>query len=220
MKVLLLGSGGREHALFAKISESPKLTKAWVSPGNGGFPQKNIVSPPLDLSDLDAVCKHVEQSKYDLVVVGPEQPLVDGITDMLSNVCPVFGPTKAAARLEGSKEYSKHFMKKYNIPTATAQVFTDFEKAWAYAQDLALPIVIKADGLAAGKGVSVVSNHSSAKKALQLAMQEGIFGQAGKKVLIEEFLAGEEISVFALCDGKRALAFLPAQDHKRAYDGR
>ncbi len=218
MKVLLIGSGGREHALFAKISESPKLTSLHVFPGNGGFPQESILKSPLYLGDLNSVRKHIQEAKYDLIVVGPEQPLVDGIADALADICPVFGPSKAAARLEGSKEFSKGFMQKYNIPTAQARVFTDFDQAWAYVQRLELPLVIKADGLAAGKGVCVCPDHVCAKKALQLAMKEEVFGKAGKKVLIEEFLEGDEISVFALCDGHRALPFLPAQDHKRAYD--
>ena len=162
----------------------------------------------------------MERGKYDLLVVGPEQPLVDGITDSLKGTCPVFGPSRAAARLEGSKEFSKNFMQKYKIPTARAKSFTELGKALAYIEGLAppLPIVVKADGLAAGKGVSVALDHKEAREALERSLSQGFFGAAGSKVLIEEYLEGQEISVFALCDGQRALPFLPSQDHKRAYD--
>lgn len=219
MKVLLIGSGGREHALFTKLIQSPKLGSLHVFPANGGIPSENILKERLDLSDLAAVRLYVEQAKYDLLVVGPEQPLVDGITDSLKGVCPVFGPSKAAARLEGSKEFSKKFMQKYKIPTAQAQSFTDLKKASAYVETLKAPLVIKADGLAAGKGVTVALDHKEARKALEQAMREAIFGAAGSKVLVEEYLEGQEISVFALCDGRRALPCLASQDHKRAYEG-
>ena len=162
----------------------------------------------------------MEQAKYDLLLVGPEQPLVEGITDSLKGVCPVFGPSQAAARLEGSKEFSKNFMQKYKIPTAQAQSFTDLQPALTYVETWEKsPIVIKADGLAAGKGVTVALDLKEAKQALDQAMRQAVFGAAGSKVLIEEYLEGQEISVFALCDGRRALAFLASQDHKRAYEG-
>ena len=218
MKVLLIGSGGREHALYSSILQSPRLSELHVFPGNGGFDPENILHSSLVLNNSVSVRQFVEKKGYDLVVVGPEQFLVDGIVDALVGVCPVFGPTKAAARLEGSKIFSKRFMQKYNIPTAQARSFTDFDEACSYLQDLKPPVVVKVDGLAAGKGVTVANDHSDAKKALQAALCDGAYGKAGQKVLIEDFLQGEEISVFALCDGKRAIPFLPAQDYKRAYD--
>ena len=190
-----------------------------VFPGNGGIPSENTLEGKLDLDDLSTVRQHVEQAKYDLLVVGPEQPLVAGITDELKGICPVFGPSRAAARLEGSKEFSKKFMQKYKIPTAQAQSFTDLQRAQAHIETLKTPLVIKVDGLAAGKGVTVALDHRQAKLALNQAMREAIFGKAGSKVLIEDYLEGQEISVFAFCDGRRALAFLASQDHKRAYDG-
>ncbi len=230
MKVLLLGSGGREHALFTKISDSPKLKELHVFPGNGGFPPSNIIqNPSLSLDQLDSLSQFIKENSYDLVVVGPEQPLVDGITDILEGICPVFGPSQVAARLEASKDFSKIFMKKYNIPTAKSQTFTDYQEASQHVQNhyqknlkektKAPPIVIKADGLAAGKGVTVASSWTEAEEAIEKAMKKGVFGKAGHTVLIEDFLLGQEISVFSFCDGERALPLLAVQDHKRAYDG-
>ena len=218
MRVLLLGSGGREHALFKKLHESTELKSLHVFPGNGGFPPESIVQDSMSLSNIETICNHVKKNSYDLIVVGPEQPLVDGITDLLSGICPVFGPRKAAAQLEGSKQFSKEFMQKYNIPTGQARTFTEFQDAWDYAKNQNPPIVIKADGLAAGKGVTIAMDHKQAKDALTNAMQKEIFGSAGRKILIEDFLPGQEVSVFCLCDGSRALPLLPAQDHKRVYD--
>ncbi len=220
MKVLLLGSGGREHALFWKLSQSRRCSAIDVFPGNGGFPEESILSHNLDFDDLSSIRKHVEKQGYDLVVVGPEQPLVDGIADLLTDIVPVFGPSRAAARLEGSKEFSKALMKKYSIPTAEAEIFT--EKEWAaaaaYLQKREPPIVIKADGLAAGKGVTVAWDHKEALTALREALIEKRFGAAGSKVLIEEFLPGEELSIFALCDGEKLLTLQACQDYKRAYE--
>ncbi|MEQ9365712.1 MAG: phosphoribosylamine--glycine ligase [Leptospirales bacterium] len=221
MKVLLLGSGGREHALFWKLSQSPGLTKLRAFPGNGGFPPEAIVpgEAGLDLSNLSTVVDYVRAEKYDLVVVGPEQPLVDGIADALAGVCPVFGPGKAAARLEGSKDFSKDFMDRHGIPTAQSRTFTELQPALDYLRNMTAPIVIKADGLAAGKGVAVCLDLASAEEALRDRLERDVFGNAGHTVLIEEFMQGEETSVFAICDGERAVPFLASQDHKRAYDG-
>lgn len=224
MKVFLLGSGGREHALFWKLQQSPSATSVSVFPGNGGFPQDHLVQltrpdgSPADLSNLDIIVEHVIQEKYDLVVVGPEQPLVDGIADRLHGVAPVFGPVRLAARLEGSKEFAKEFMVRHRIPTAQAKSFTNLEEARQYLETRNYPIVIKADGLAAGKGVTVAPDKKIAMAALEESLMNKKFGESGQKVLIEDFLKGEEASVFALCDGTRAIPFIAAQDYKRAFD--
>lgn len=223
MKVLLLGSGGREHALFWKISQSPRLTELRVFPGNGGFPVEAIVPDSaglsLDSDKLSTIVEYVRREKFDLVVVGPEQPLVDGIVDLLAGVCLAFGPVRAAARLEGSKDFSKSFMDRHGIPTAQSRTFTELAPALAYLHGLTAPVVIKADGLAAGKGVVVAEDLATAEEALRDRLERNVFGSAGHTVLIEEFMAGEEASVFAICDGERAVPFLASQDHKRAYDG-
>ncbi|MCB1308942.1 MAG: phosphoribosylamine--glycine ligase [Leptospiraceae bacterium] len=219
MKVLLIGSGGREHALYWKIKQSPLLTEIRVFPGNGGIPFTDLVQESLDLKNLTAVADYVRRESYDLVVVGPEDPLVDGIADALESICPVFGPSRGAAQLEGSKDYSKQFMQKYDIPTAASCTFTDFSAALKYIRSLEPPIVIKTDGLAAGKGVVVAPDLSAAEEGLRDRMERGIFGSAGQKVIIEEFMEGEETSIFALCDGTHAIPFMASQDHKRAFDG-
>ena len=172
----------------------------------------------LSLGDLGSLKAHVSANGYDLVVVGPEQPLVDGVADALKEICPVFGPSAGAAQLEGSKKFSKTFMKKYGIPTAEAESFSDTQKALEYLNTRKIPIVIKADGLAAGKGVTVAVSKEQAEQAVRECLDENRFGESGATVLIEDFLQGEEASVFALCDGKRALPFIAAQDHKRAFD--
>lgn len=217
MKVLLTGSGGREHALYWKIRQSPNCTSIDVLPGNGGIPEKNTITD-IDPMDFRSIRKLIQAKDYDFVVVGPEDPLVAGIVDQLEDLCPVFGPSQSAARLEGSKQFSKIFMEKYDIPTASYKTYLDYDQALKYVCDKEPPYVIKTDGLAAGKGVCVTSEIETAKIALQDRMLKNKFGEAGKKVIIEDFMDGEEISVFALCDGKTAIPFLPSQDHKRAYD--
>ncbi len=225
MKTLLLGSGGREHALFWKLQQSARVSVLHAWPGNGGFPEDSI--PPslqgkeaaaLDLEDPQMLRDFVTREKYELVVVGPEQPLVLGLSDALRDHCAVFGPEKAAARLEGSKDFAKGFMQRHGIPTAASETFTELTRALAYLDQLAPPYVIKADGLAAGKGVVVAADRAEAELALRDRMERRIFGAAGERVLIEEFMDGEEASVFALCDGERALAMQACQDHKRAFD--
>ena len=218
MKILLIGSGGREHALYHKILQSPLLSQIKVFPGNAGIHKNHLLDLNASLSDLNAIYRHVKEEQYDLVVIGPEQPLVDGISDLLAPLCPVFGPSQKASRLEGSKEFSKNFMQKYNIPTAQAQVFTEYNEAWNFVKKLKPPIVIKADALAAGKGVSVCEQHSEAKEALEKIMVQKVLGEGKEKVLVEKYMEGQEISVFALCDGEKALPFIASQDHKRAYD--
>lgn len=218
MKVLLLGSGGRERALYWKLRKSQRVSDLRAFPGNGGFPEDSLIAG-LNLSDLPGLRRHVEQERYDLVVVGPEDPLVNGISDALSSVCPVFGPRAAAARLEGSKAFSKDFMERHGIPTAASRVFEAIGPALEYCEGLEPPIVIKADGLAQGKGVVVAMDRQEAEQALRDRLERDRFGEAGRRVVIEEFLPGEEASVFAICDGVRALPLLASQDHKRAFDG-
>lgn len=218
MRVLLIGSGGREHALAWKIAASPLLTKLYAAPGNPGIGQEaELVA--LDIADHAAVARFCTEKKIDLVVVGPEGPLVAGIADDLRAAdIRVFGPSRAAARLEGSKGFTKDLCAKYDIPTAAYGRFGDLASARAYVERMGAPIVIKADGLAAGKGVTVAMTLAEALAALD-ACFEGSFGQAGAEVVIEEFLVGEEASFFCLCDGAIALPFGTAQDHKRVGDG-
>jgi phosphoribosylamine--glycine ligase len=218
MNVLLLGSGGREHALAWKIAASPLLTKLYAVPGNPGIGgEAELVK--LDIDDHAAVAAFCKDKKIDLVVVGPEGPLVAGIADDLrAQGIRVFGPSKAAAQLEGSKGFTKDLCARYNIPTAAYGRFGDLASARAYVEKVGAPIVVKADGLAAGKGVTVAMTLGEAQAALD-ACFDGSFGAAGAEVVIEEFMTGEEASFFCLCDGTTALPFGTAQDHKRVGDG-
>ncbi|WP_336294771.1 phosphoribosylamine--glycine ligase [Bartonella sp. CB169] len=218
MNVLLIGSGGREHALAWKIAASPLLKKLYCAPGNPATMElgENI---DLNIDDHLLVIEFCKTHFIDLVVVGPETPLVSGITDALNNanIC-VFGPTKKAAQLEGSKIFTKDLCHKNNIPTGTYKSFNDARKAKAYIQQQGVPIVIKADGLAAGKGVVIATTMEEAFNAVDACFKNA-FGDAGKKIVVESFLEGEEASFFCLCDGKIALPFGSAQDHKRVGDG-
>lgn len=218
MRVLLIGSGGREHALAWKVSASPLLTKLYAAPGNPGIGgEAELVK--LDIADHAAVAAFCKDKKIDLVVVGPEGPLVAGIADDLrAENIRVFGPSKAAAQLEGSKGFTKDICARYNIPTAAYGRFADLASARAYVEKVGAPIVIKADGLAAGKGVTVAMTLDEALAALD-ACFDGSFGAAGAEVVVEEFMTGEEASFFCLCDGTTALPFGTAQDHKRVGDG-
>ncbi|TPN74509.1 phosphoribosylamine--glycine ligase [Mesorhizobium sp. CU2] len=218
MNVLLLGSGGREHALAWKIAASPLLTRLYAAPGNPGI-GKLAELVKLDVADHAAVAAFCKEKKIDLVVVGPEGPLVAGIADDLRAAgIRVFGPSKAAARLEGSKGFTKDLCAKFNIPTAAYGRFGDLASAKAYVAKVGAPIVIKADGLAAGKGVTIAMTLDEANAALD-ACFEGAFGAAGAEVVVEEYMTGEEASFFCLCDGTTALPFATAQDHKRVGDG-
>ncbi|ATP12038.1 phosphoribosylamine--glycine ligase [Bartonella henselae] len=218
MNILLIGSGGREHALAWKIAASPMLTKLYCAPGNPATIElgENI---DLDINDHHLVIDFCKTHSIDLVIVGPEAPLVAGITDSLNNanIC-VFGPTQKAAQLEGSKAFTKDLCRKNNIPTGTYQCFNDAEKAKAYIRQQGVPIVIKADGLAAGKGVVVAMTMEEAFNAVDACFKSA-FGDAGNKIVVESFLEGEEASFFCLCDGKIAIPFGSAQDHKRVGDG-
>ena len=218
MNVLLLGSGGREHALAWKLAASPLLTKLYAAPGNPGIAREaEIVA--LDVDDHAAVTAFCKEHAVDLVVVGPEAPLVAGLGDVLRAAgIRVFGPSKAGAQLEGSKGFTKDLCARFSIPTAAYRRFSDAEAARAYIREQGAPIVVKADGLAAGKGVTVAMTVDEALEAVS-ACFDGAFGGAGAEVVVEEFLEGEEASFFCLCDGKTALAFGTAQDHKRVGEG-
>lgn len=219
MNVLLIGSGGREHALSHAISKSPLLDKFYCLPGNPGI-QKFAKPFNADINNFYSVSDRCKVKEIDLVVVGPEQPLADGIADFLrEHGINVFGPNKAAAKLESSKGYAKDFMRKYNIPTAAYKKFNDgqLSEAVEYLKSADYPVVLKADGLAAGKGVIIAQNFADAEDTLK-KMFAGQFKEAGKTVVIEEFLQGEEASILAVTDGNDFLTLAPSQDHKRAYD--
>ena len=215
--VLLLGSGGREHALAWGVAKSPKLDQLFIAPGNPGTESlgKNV---DLNTSDFDTVWDFIQSNTIHLTVVGPEQPLVEGIADFLEEKChAVFGPKQQAAMLEGSKEFAKDFMKRHNIPTAAYEVFSqdEFDRAAEYIiEKNAYPIVLKADGLAGGKGVLIPENEADAISALE-ELQEGSLSNAASRLVIEEFMEGEEVSVFAICDGESYKVIGNAQDHKR-----
>jgi len=218
MNVLLLGSGGREHALAWKLAQSSKLDKLYCAPGNAGIEQVADCID-LDISNHEMVIDFCKNNNIEFVVVGPEVPLVAGIVDDLENAgIAAFGPSAAAAQLEGSKGFTKDLCAEYNIPTAAYQRFNNAPKAKRYARDVGAPLVIKADGLAAGKGVVIAMTLEEALDGIDECF-EGAFGEAGNEVVIEEFLEGEEASLFAICDGKTALLFGTAQDHKRVGDG-
>jgi phosphoribosylamine---glycine ligase len=217
MNILLLGSGGREHALAWKISASPLVDRLYCAPGNAGIAQE-VDCVTLDLADHPAVIAFCRDKAIDFVVVGPEAPLVAGIVDDLAAAgIKAFGPTAAAARLEGSKGFTKDLCRANGIPTAAYERFTDATAAKAYVRAQGAPIVVKADGLAAGKGVVVATTLAEAEAAIDMIF--GGLGEAGAELVVEEFLTGEEASFFVLCDGVNAVPLATAQDHKRAFDG-
>lgn len=219
MDILVIGSGGREHTLAWKLAQSKVVDKIYAVPGNPGM-QSVAECIPGSVEDNDGLVKLAVEKKVGLVVVGPEVPLTNGIVDDMAKAgIPAFGPQKAAAQLEGSKSFSKGIMKKYNIPTAKYEVFTDADKARDYIKAEGAPIVIKADGLAAGKGVIVAETLEQALGAIDEIMCDKAFGSAGNSVVIEEFMAGEEASVLAFTDGTTIIPMIPSQDHKRAQDG-
>jgi len=217
VKVLVIGGGGREHAIAWKLKKDNPDIELFAAPGNGGI-QKLAKCIPIKANDIPSLNEFARLNNIDLTIVGPEEPLVNGISDEFGDL-PIFGPVTKGAILEGSKSYAKEFMKKYGIPTASYEVFSDYSKAVHYANQIGAPLVIKADGLAAGKGVTVCQDINEAEKALSEALCEGRFLEAGHTVVIEEFLTGAEVSVLAFTDGKTILPMASSQDHKRAYDG-
>ncbi len=218
MKILIVGGGGREHAIAWKLAQSPVQPQLFCAPGNGGISE---IAELVDIkaTDIEGVCNFAEENKIDLVVVAPDDPLVAGMVDALSEKgIRAFGPNAAAARIEGSKVFSKELMKKYDIPTAKYETFSDPAAAISYLEKSSYPTVIKAEGLALGKGVVIPQSFAEAKKAVQDIMEDKQFGDAGNRIVIEEFLTGREISVLAFTDGKTLIPMCSAQDHKRALD--
>lgn len=219
MKILILGSGGREHALAWKLKQSPRVTKVYCAPGNAGTAAlgENVPIRPENGAELAAFAK---KEGIDFTVVGPDDALAAGVVDAFeAEGLRIFGPRAAAARLESSKIFAKEFLRRHGIPTAQSREFTDSREAHLYCQKMKYPVVIKADGLALGKGVTIAQNPSEAAMAIYRAMDAGQFGEAGRRVVIEEFLTGTECSIHALVDGKGYLLFPGCRDHKQAYDG-
>jgi phosphoribosylamine---glycine ligase len=219
MKVLVIGNGAREHTLVWKIARSPQVQEIYVAPGNAGTAQIAI-NLDIKVADKDSLARVVKEKRIDLIVVGPEDPLADGIVDYFRRIgVPIFGPTKAAAQIEASKSFTKDLMFRYNIPCARSRTFTDLSQARDYIRREGPPLVIKADGLAAGKGVVVAETNEQALEALSRMMENRAFGAAGDKVIIEEKLAGKEMSYFSVTDGQFVLPLIPACDYKRVNDG-
>lgn len=219
MKILVIGSGGREHALVWKIAQSPRVTKLYCAPGNAGIEQL-ATCVAIQADDIAGLKAFVLSEKIDLTVVGPEAPLAAGIADEFRKAkLKIFGPTRAAAQLESSKTFSKELMFRHHIPTAASQSFTSLQPALEYLEHQQVPIVVKADGLAQGKGVVVAETLEQARQALRDMLEKKTFGQSGSRVVIEEFLDGEELTIMAFTDGKTVVPMLPAQDHKRVGDG-
>ena len=219
MKVLVIGSGGREHALAWKIAQSPRITKVLVAPGNPGTAAERMVEN-VDITAIDDLVAFARDEEIGLTVVGPEAPLAAGVVDAFRAAgLPIFGPTRQAAQLEASKDFCKQFLIRHNIPTARYHTFTDADAAHAYVKAQGAPIVIKADGLAAGKGVVVAMTLDEAHAAIDMMLRDAGMGQAGARVVIEEFMHGEEASFIVMADGRHALALATSQDHKRLKDG-
>ncbi len=218
MKILVVGGGGREHAIIKKIKENKNVEKIYALPGNGGI-AKDAECIDIGAKDIDAIVEFAKANKIDFAVVAPDDPLVLGAVDALSKAgIPAFGPTAAAAAIEGSKVFSKNLMKKYSIPTATYEVFEDAKSALEYIETAKIPTVIKADGLALGKGVIIAMTRQEAKDAIISMMEDKIFGNSGSRIVVEEFLTGPEVSVLAFTDGKTLVPMVSSMDHKRAHD--
>ena len=219
MKVLVVGSGGREHAICTALKRSKRLTKLYCAPGNAGIAQI-AECVPIGVMEFDKLTAFAKENAIDLVVVAPDDPLAAGLVDELTaNGIRAFGPDKKAAILEGSKAFSKDLMKKYGIPTAAYENFDDPAKALAYLENCSYPIVLKADGLALGKGVLICKDHDEAVAGVKEIMEDKKFGDSGNRMVIEEFMTGREVSVLSFCDGKSIRIMTSAQDHKRAKDG-
>jgi phosphoribosylamine--glycine ligase len=219
MKILVVGSGGREHAIAWKISQSQLVNKIYCAPGNGGTANENKCEN-VSIKEIDELVDFAKREEIDLTIVGPEAPLVDGIVDVFKeNNLKIFGPSRKAAALEGSKIFSKNFMKKYGVKSAEYEVFSDREEALSYIKQCSYPTVVKADGLAAGKGVVICQNEKEAEEAINSFMLDDIFDGAGLKIVIEEFLEGVEASILSITDGKTIIPFISSKDHKQIFDG-
>ena len=219
MKVLIIGSGGREHAIAFGVAKSPKVDKIYCAPGNAGI-EELAECVPIGAMEFDKLLEFAKEKKIDLTIVGMDDPLVGGIVDIFEKAgLPIFGPRKNAAILEGSKSFSKDLMKKYKIPTAGYETFENPEKALSYLEKASFPLVLKADGLALGKGVLICNSLEEAKAGVKSIMMDKQFGSAGNKMVVEEFMTGREVSVLAFVDGKTIKTMTSAQDHKRAGDG-
>lgn len=219
MDILVIGGGGREHAICWALAKSPKAGKIFCAPGNAGIGEVAEIVP-IQVSEFDRLTAFAQEKQVGLVVVGPDDPLADGIVDAFeAKNIPVFGPRKNAAHIEGSKTFMKDLLRKYNIPTAAYEKFDNYEAALEYLRSQPVPIVIKADGLAAGKGVTVAFTREEAEKALADIMVTQVFGSAGSQVVIEEFMTGQEMSILAFVDGETVRPMSAAQDHKQVYDG-
>lgn len=219
MKVLIVGSGGREHAIAASVAKSNQVEKIYCAPGNAGIGQ---IAECVDITamEFDKLADFAEKNQIDLTIIGMDDPLVGGVVDVFeARGLRVFGPRKNAAIIEGSKAFSKDLMKKYNIPTAAYENFTNPDEALAYLETAKMPIVLKADGLALGKGVLICNNLEEAKAGVKTLMLDKQFGDAGNEIVIEEFMTGREVSVLCYCDGTHIKPMTSAQDHKRAKDG-
>ena len=218
MKVMVIGSGGREHTIIKSLKKSPEIDTLYALPGNGGIAQ-DAICVDIGAKDVDGVVKFAAENKIDFAVVAPDDPLVLGMVDALNAIgVPCFGPRKNAAIIEGSKVFSKNLMKKYNIPTAAYETFSDMDAALTYLDTAAIPTVVKADGLALGKGVIIAETREDAKAAVKSMMEDKMFGESGSNIVIEEFLTGPEVSVLAFTDGKCVKPMVSSMDHKRAHD--
>lgn len=221
MKIMIIGSGGREHALAWKAAQSTRIEQVYVVPGNAGTAlEAKVQNIVLDTTDFAVLADFARNNQIGLTIIGPEAPLVQGIVDYFNNAgLPCFGPSRGAAQLEGSKAFTKDFLKRHNIPTAAYENFTEVAPALVYLQKQPMPIVIKADGLAAGKGVIIAQSYAEAAATVKDMLSGNSFGSAGHRVVIEEFMTGEEASFIAIVDGKHALPFATSQDHKAIFDG-
>ena len=219
MRIMVVGGGGREHAIIKKLKESEKVTEIFALPGNGGI-AKDATCVNIGAKDIEKIADFAVENRIDFAVVAPDDPLVLGAVDVLEDKgIPCFGPTKDAAIIEGSKVFSKNLMKKYGIPTAEYEVFSDLDSALKYLETAPIPTVIKADGLALGKGVIIAETREDARLAVRQMMEDKVFGDSGSNVVIEEFLTGPEVSVLAFTDGKTVAPMVSSMDHKRAKDG-
>ena len=219
MKIMVVGGGGREHAIIKKIKENPAVSQIFALPGNGGI-AADAVCVDIGAKDIEGITKFAVENNIDFAVVAPDDPLVLGAVDALKAAgIKTFGPDKKAAIIEGSKAFSKELMKKYNIPTAAYEIFSDVDKALEYVKTCPVPVVVKADGLALGKGVIIAETRQAAEDAVKTIMGDRIFGDSGNQVVIEEFLTGPEVSVLSFTDGKTIVPMISSMDHKRALDG-